>query len=137
MAPILEREITHALKSMKNTTAPGIDGVTAEALKLAGKELTRPLCRLFNNILSQGRIPEGFADSKTILLYKKADPQLISNYRPISLLSTAYKLFRRVRTNRLEPLLNGAQPSVQAGFRRGFLTADFLTNAQIRISRRK
>jgi hypothetical protein len=126
MPPILEREVVQALKKMKNGTAPGDDKITAEALKLAGDELARPLCRLFNDVISQSQNPNGFADSRTILLYKKDDPQLMANYSPISLLSTLYKLMTRVVTNRLESLLDDAQPSAQAGFRRGYSITDHM-----------
>uniref|UniRef100_A0A914UKL9 Reverse transcriptase domain-containing protein n=1 Tax=Plectus sambesii TaxID=2011161 RepID=A0A914UKL9_9BILA len=111
---------------MRRGTAPGEDGVTADALKLASHVLVQPLCELFNKCLSSNCIPAGFANSKTILLFKKGDPSLVANYRPISLLSTIYKTFTRVLTNRLESHLEDAQPVEQAGFRRGFSMADHI-----------
>jgi hypothetical protein len=126
LAPFLESEVRRALQKMKSGTAPGEDHVTVEMLKLASDMLIPLLCKLFNECLQQNRIPTGFADSKTILMFKKGDPHLISNYRPISLLSTIYKTFSRVLTNRLESILDSAQPVEQAGFRRGFSTADHI-----------
>uniref|UniRef100_A0A914XE14 Reverse transcriptase domain-containing protein n=1 Tax=Plectus sambesii TaxID=2011161 RepID=A0A914XE14_9BILA len=111
---------------MQRGTAPREDGVTANALKLASHVLVQPLCKLFNKCLSSNCIPAGFANSKTILLLKKGDLSLIANYRPISLLSTIYKTFTRVLTNRLESYLEDAQPVEQAGFRRGFSTMDHI-----------
>uniref|UniRef100_A0A914WVS6 Reverse transcriptase domain-containing protein n=1 Tax=Plectus sambesii TaxID=2011161 RepID=A0A914WVS6_9BILA len=126
IAPFLDCEVRKALISMRHGTTPGEDGVTADALKLASHTLVQPLCKLFNNCISSNRIPAGFANSKTILLFKKGNPNLVANYRPISLLSTIYKSFTRVLTNRLESYLEDAQPVKQAGFRRGFSTADHI-----------
>ncbi|WKX90427.1 hypothetical protein Q1695_009352 [Nippostrongylus brasiliensis] len=44
----------------------------------------------------------------------------ISNYRPISLLSVAYKIFTRILLNRMERILDDNQPVEQAGFRKNF-----------------
>ncbi|EYB97924.1 hypothetical protein Y032_0135g1892 [Ancylostoma ceylanicum] len=62
--------------------------------------------------------------SRTVLLYKKGDPQDIGTYRPICLLSVVYKLFTRVILNRIERTLDEGQPWKQAGFRKGFSTID-------------
>ena len=50
----------------------------------------------------------------------------IQNQEPISLLSNLYKLFSKVKTGRLTRILDESQPNEQAGFRRGFSTADHL-----------
>uniref|UniRef100_A0A914VZY2 Reverse transcriptase domain-containing protein n=1 Tax=Plectus sambesii TaxID=2011161 RepID=A0A914VZY2_9BILA len=126
IAPFLDCEVRKALLSMRHGTTPGEDGVMADALKLASHTLVQPLCKLSNNCISSNRIPTGFANSNTILLFKKGDPNLVANYRPISLLSTIYKTFTRVLTNRLESYLEDPQPVEQAGFRRGFSTADHI-----------
>jgi hypothetical protein len=64
--------------------------------------------------------------AEVILLHKKGDKTLLSNYRPISLLNTMYKVFTKVITLRLANRLDCAQPREQAGFRRGFSTIDHI-----------
>uniref|UniRef100_A0A914XSB3 Uncharacterized protein n=1 Tax=Plectus sambesii TaxID=2011161 RepID=A0A914XSB3_9BILA len=89
--PFLESEIRQALQKMKSGTSPGYDGITAEALSAGAESLAPILTRLFNNCLDHASIPEGFADAKTILMFKKGDATDIKNYRPISLLNTITK----------------------------------------------
>ena len=113
---IMEGEVRKAIGEMKSGTSPGLDGITAEALRWACNHLVSPLTRLFNDIISNTVIPGCFGDSKTILLHKKGDPREIKNYRPISLLSVVYKCFTKVLNNRMQPQLDAAQDIEQAGF---------------------
>jgi hypothetical protein len=47
-----------------------------------------------------------------------------SNYRGISLIPTAYKVFSKIISNRLEPFMENHLHQYQAGFRRGMSTTD-------------
>ncbi|CAM4690395.1 unnamed protein product [Leuciscus chuanchicus] len=69
---------------------------------------------------------DGWKTAKTVLLFKKGDRELLSNYRPITLLSAVYKIFTKVLLNRLARQLDEQQPVEQAGFRSGFSTMDHL-----------
>ncbi len=55
---------------------------------------------LFEAVWKLG-IPRQWKSAKTILIHKKGDTVDISNFRPISLLSTIYKLFSSVLSTRL------------------------------------
>lgn len=61
-----------------------------------------------------------------ILLHKKGDITKLKNYRPISLLSTLYKLFMKIIAKRNTKKLEFYQPVEQAGFRSGYSTNDHL-----------
>ncbi|XGW34773.1 hypothetical protein V3C99_018637, partial [Haemonchus contortus] len=104
---VLPSEIRHAITSMRNV-------------------IVKTLARLFTRYLSQCKVPTSWKTSKTVLLYKKGDPDDIGNYRPICLLSVIYKLFTRVILNRIGRILDEGQPCEQAGFRRGFSTIDHI-----------
>src|ERR1700744_1937490 len=60
------------------------------------------------------------------LLHKKGDITKLENYRPISLLSTLYKLFMKIIAKRLTKKLDFYHPVEQAEFRSGFSTNDHL-----------
>ncbi|XGW34381.1 hypothetical protein V3C99_018337, partial [Haemonchus contortus] len=111
---------------MRNGTAPGPDRIKAEHLKSLPPVIVKTLARLFTRYLSECKVPTSWKTSKTVLLYKKGDPDDIGNYRPICLLSVIYKLFTRVILNRIGRILDEGQPCEQAGFRRGFSTIDHI-----------
>ncbi|EYB92970.1 hypothetical protein Y032_0188g1163 [Ancylostoma ceylanicum] len=123
---VLPSEVRHAIKSVKNRTAPGPDRIRPEHLKNLPTALVNTLARLFTRYLSECKVPSQWKTSRTVLLYKKGDPQDIGNYRPICLLSVVYKLFTRVILNRIERTLDEGQPCEQEGFRKGFSTIDHI-----------
>ena len=47
---------------------------------------------LLNTWWSQKSIPTGEAAAQVVSIFKKGDPNLLSNYRPIALLRVTYKL---------------------------------------------
>jgi len=59
-------------------------------------------------------------------LYKRRDKNVLSNYRRITLLCTAYKIFAEVIRRRLEEETERRRllPETQAGFRKGRSTLD-------------
>jgi hypothetical protein len=48
---------------------------------------------LFQQCYKQQQIPTSWKTSLTILLYKKSDPSILTNHRPIALANTIYKFF--------------------------------------------
>lgn len=124
--PFLEREIQHAIESLRLSKSPGEDGITNEILKAIVEPLTPLLTYLFNEIISQKIIPQQWETAVIRLLYKKGDPKEIGNYRPISLLQTIYKLFTQLILKRISQTLDFNQPREQAGFRAKFSTTDHM-----------
>nr|CDJ91750.1 RNA-directed DNA polymerase (reverse transcriptase) domain containing protein [Haemonchus contortus] len=123
---VLPSKIRHVITSMKNCTAPGPDRIKPEHLKSIPPVIIKTLARLFTRYLSECKVPTSWKTSKTVLLYKKGDPDDTGNFRPICLLSVIYKLFTRVILNRIGRVLDEGQPCEQAGFRRGFSTIDHI-----------
>uniref|UniRef100_A0A7I4Z312 Reverse transcriptase domain-containing protein n=1 Tax=Haemonchus contortus TaxID=6289 RepID=A0A7I4Z312_HAECO len=111
---VLPSEIRHAITSMKICTARGPDRIKPEHLKSISPFIVRTLARLFTRYLSECKVPTSWKTSKTVLLYKKGDPDDIGNYRPICLLSVIYKLFTRVILNKIGRILDEKQPCEQA-----------------------
>jgi len=77
-------------------------------------------------IWKKGTIPKDWRKSIIIPLYKRGDKEKIGNYRGISLLCTAYKIYAEVLRNRLEKEAEEKNkvPESQAGFRKGRSTID-------------
>jgi len=57
-------------------------------------------------------------------LYKKGDKLNCNNYRGISLLNSAYKVFSKILLKYLEPIADGCIGKFQSCFRKGKLTID-------------
>ncbi|KAK6761819.1 hypothetical protein RB195_022780 [Necator americanus] len=108
--------------SVRNRTALGPGKISPEHLKNLPPVLINTLARLFTCYLLECKVPKQWKITKTVLLFKKGDPQDIGNYRPICLLSVIYKLFTRVILNRIEKVLDEGQPCEQTGFLKVFST---------------
>ena len=67
-------------------------------------------------------IPEEWSLASVVCLHKKGPTTEVANYRPISLLSTAYKVYATILQRRLVSGLEGRLWSTQYGFRKGHST---------------
>ncbi|KAK6730305.1 hypothetical protein RB195_007021 [Necator americanus] len=134
---VLPSEVRHAIMSVKNRTSFGLDRIKLEHLEYLPPVLINTLARLFTCYLSECKAPKQWETSKTVLLYKKGDPQDIGNYLPICLLSVIYKLFTRAILSRIERTVDEGQPCEQAGYRNGFSTIDHvhMVSKLIEVSR--
>ena len=119
-------KVEHAIRHMKKDRAPGEDQINVDTLRLAGRETTKHLAKLFNKCLQNRQSPKAWNNAIIVLLHKKGDKMEIGNYRPISLISHISKLFTKVIKNRIESQLDSNQSREQAGFRRGYSTSDHL-----------
>jgi hypothetical protein len=116
-------EIEQAIKRLRNNKAPGIDLIPAELVKFAGPEYVKHLHQLIATIWITETIPEEWYLSIVRPIYKKGDVVVCSNYRGISLLCIAYKIFSNTLFNRLSPCVEGIIGDYQCGFRRGRSTS--------------
>ena len=125
-SPTLE-EVKEAIKTLKNNKAAELDGIPAEVYKVGGDLLPHQLHQLLVKIWANEDIPTHFRDSAIITIYKgKGDRSDCGNYRGISLLAAACKIFARIMNNRLKPLAEKIHPETQAGFRLLRLTTDMI-----------
>lgn len=71
---------------MASRKACGEDGDPAEILKISPEPFLENLRLLISAVFAYE------FTAKVILLYKKGDPSLLGNYRPIALLTSTYQL---------------------------------------------
>ena len=123
-------QVWNALKLAKNGTATGLDGCPYELWKELDKryedtkqqpeksfDIVGTMTLVFQNIQMLGIGKDSnFANGWMCPIYKKKDPTDISNYRPITLLNTDYKLMTKTLALQLvEPIHKMIHPD-QAGF---------------------
>ena len=120
-------ELEHALASMKNGRCRDESGLVAEMLKSGGDVMHTCIKELFNDVLQCDKpSPASWSTNRLIVLFKKGEPELPKNYRPIAILPILYKLFARILCNRVQPAIIGAQSPDQAADRKGYSAEDHL-----------
>lgn len=89
-------ELTEACKATKNKKAIGVDDINAELWKYDGLMLYIRRLYVYNKCWKFKEIPDDWRRAKVISLFKKGDRNNPQNYRGISLLDTAYKIYARI-----------------------------------------
>ena len=123
-----EEEMASLLSKMPNT-APGPDGIPYAFWKRLIRILTGlqdsdspprtfwdVFSKLTKDIAMRGSSRAGFKDANISLFYKKGDPTLVSNYRPISSMNTDCKMYTNLVNARLAPWAVSKLHPDQKGF---------------------
>jgi len=126
--PFTEGEMKALLSKMPNT-APGPDGIHYGFWKRLIRLLTglqdndKPpvtfwsaFASLTEDIAERGSSRAGFKNANISLFYKKGDPTLVSNYRPISSMNTDCKMYTNLINSRLAPWAVAKLHPDQKGF---------------------
>jgi len=134
-SPITAEEIRQACSRVRGNTAPGIDSLSSIIIKHCGPMTADKLAEVLNRMFADNKFPASLVHANTILLFKKGDALDIGNYRPISLLSTVYKVLTRVITRRVEEVVSSKLPVEQAGFRKGYSTVDHIMSLNLLVEK--
>lgn len=107
------------LASTPNRRAPGPDGVPNELLKRMPRCFRQLALELFRLQLIIGRTCPTWKHSLTRMIHKKGDTTVLSNFRPIGLNNTLYKLWTSCLTDILSQYCHttGILSDCQSGFR--------------------
>ena len=120
-------EMARAIAGLKDGKAPGGDGIPAEIWKHGGDNLFSRLHHIITNAWEVGSVPQAWKDASIVTVYKKGDRTDCGNYRGISLLSIAGKIFARFLLNRLSTHTTPeVVPETKCGFRGNWNTVDMI-----------
>jgi hypothetical protein len=87
-------------------------------LKACKTFISVPLSYLCNRALFEGIFPERLKYATIVPVYKKGDKNIVTNYRPISILTSLNKIFEKVMYSRLlKHLSDNILSNHQFGFR--------------------
>jgi len=121
-------EVKEALGGMLNNKTPGIDGLPKEFYVQYMDIIGKDLMEIINNIWLREELTSSMKTAIITLLYKKNDPEYIQNWRPISLLTTDYKIISKVLTNRLKGVMASIiHPSQSCGIKGRSMTDNLVT----------
>ena len=113
-----EDTMSKLIDNINSKNSSGVDELSTILIKLVKSDLLKPLTTIINQSLHTGIFPDKLKIAKVIPLFKKGDPTLIENYRPISLLPAISKIFERVIFNQMNAYftLNNLFYDKQYGF---------------------
>ena len=112
---ITEREIKAIIDRCKNLKSPGQDGIPYEFYKEFWPILKERMTELFNEIIENEEMAESQSLAMIKMIPKKSNAAKLSDFRPISLLCTDYKILAGVLAERLKPVLPMVIGSSQKG----------------------
>ena len=96
---ITANKVESVLKALQTGKASGPEAINNRILKELAKPISFPLSDLSNASLIKGQVPALWKQAYATPIHKKNDPSDITNYRPISLLSTVVKVREKMFTN--------------------------------------
>jgi len=129
MDSITEAEVAAIVKTLRKNRAAGPDEFPAEVWQAIAEssEGLSWLTVFCNRCWNEEEIPDEWCSSLVSCIHKKGNVEIPDNYRPISLVCVAYKIFASLLLHRL--VAGGAEDrltTTQFGFRKGRGTNDAL-----------
>ena len=117
---ISAHSVLDELYNLDESKAVGQRDLPISYIKKVAEQIHQPLLFIFNTSLITSRVPDAMKVAKVIPIFKSGSTELVSNYRPISLLPTFSKIFEKLvcsaLTNHLES--NKLLFDYQFGFRK-------------------
>ena len=126
--PCTPNEVYLLVEQLNPHKGTGPNGIYTEILKLINHLICDTLCKIFNMCITTGRHPDKLKLAHALPIYKKGSRLLVSNYRPISLLSNLNKILEKIMHKRIYAFLEKYEIlyELQFGFRAGYSTSHAL-----------
>ena len=120
VTPVFPQDVVKVIDSLKNKNN-NIHEISTSIIKDNKNKLAIPISILFNQSINSGQFPQCLKHATVIPIHKKGPKDDITNYRPISLLSTFSKIFEKLMKHSLIDFLESKNilNSRQFGFRAG------------------
>ena len=117
--PVLEIEVLDLVGKLASKKSTGHDGLSNFCLKAIIPEIVKPLTYIFNLSIVNGIVPQKMKLAKVVPIFKKGDALIVSNYRPISLLTSISKILEKIIYSRTVKFLQNKNvlSDSQFGFR--------------------
>lgn len=129
--PFSPRDFHTALKQLNKNKSPGSDGLTPEFYLAFWDVLADPYYQCFLFSLQDGKLSQEQRVGIISLVPKRSgDRTKLSNWRPITLLNTDFKIFSKALANKIQPCIGDVIAEDQTGFIRGRTIATNILNIQ-------
>ena len=87
------RDIINIIRSLSVGKTHGHDNISTRMLKIYDGAIVEPLSIMFHNCINQSIFPDIRKKSNICPIHKKGGKQIISKYRPVSLLPICGEIF--------------------------------------------
>ena len=94
-------DISKIINNLDPNKAHGHDMLSIRMIKLCGNSICKPLSKIFNDFLKEGKLNSDWKKVHVVTVHRKGDKQCLKHYRPISLLPICNKIFERFIYNEL------------------------------------
>jgi hypothetical protein len=102
---IEQHEFERALRAAARRKSPGIDGLPLEFFTAMWSTFGRDFTSMINRAFLHNTVHKQFVQGIIVSLPKHGKPITITDYRPVTVLNTKYKLLARVLANRLKQIV--------------------------------
>jgi hypothetical protein len=124
------RDILDAIKALPKGKVPGHDGIPMEFFHEYADEVAPTLFRAFTAMLNVGATSASINKGIITLIPKTGDRARLSNWQPITLLGSIYKMLAKTFAERLQPALTHIIRPNQTSFVEGRNILDNVFMAQ-------
>ena len=123
-------EATLALKTLKNGSSPGLDGLSTEFVKMFWLKLKNIVVDSLNYAFTHGSLSHTQRSAAITLIHKGKDlpKSNLKNWRPISITNADYKLLAKCLAARLGKVISTIVSEDQVGYIKGRNIANLIRN---------
>ena len=104
-SPATPEEIYSLIGNIKIKKEVRENDIDNKLLKLSNTIISPFLSNIFNSCIQQGEFPNFLKIGEVVPVFKKGDSNLLTNYRPISILSQINKIFEKLIYNKINDYL--------------------------------
>jgi hypothetical protein len=122
--PYTDEEISHALFQIGPLKALGPDGFPTCFFQKNWELMKADVIQAMKQFFQSGTMPACVNETAIVLLPKKDEPEVLRDFRPISLCNIIYKVVYKCLVNRLRPMLQDIIAWTQSAFILGRLIMD-------------
>ena len=109
-------ELLNAVNNIKENKSPGLDGIPIELYKTFWAILEKTYTLMIKESWDEGVLPFSTMTSVLSLIHKQGDTTKLSNYRPLSLSNTDYKIIACVFSERIQNVIGDLVNFDQTGY---------------------
>ncbi|KAG8238576.1 hypothetical protein J437_LFUL018405, partial [Ladona fulva] len=102
---INQGEVEAVFKARPNNKSPGVDGIPYEFYKTYWSIIGEELCNVLKECFKEGRLDPEQKTGIIVQLPKIMNPQRCTDYRPITLTTTDYKIMAKIIKGRIQSVL--------------------------------